>query len=456
MEVSLLLYPSPHSAGGLRQGDGRRRFARFDFCAGFGRARRHCIFRLAGVASAKVRVEPFIRQHAGSAFRTYFDGWIVAVQVALSVVLVFGAVIAARAFFSVLNVPLGFSSTNVVAIEAAPRREDISTRQFYAQAVESLTRRADVVTAGGISFLPLAGERPQDVARATGSEEREAGIVYALPGYWETLEIPLLRGRLLTLTDFGTASAAVVSESAGQQLFPGRDPLGQTFRDSRDRMFNVVGVVADTLHVAKGGQARTATLDQRNEAPVYVIPEEIRGRLTIVARLRDRQERTLPELKREISAMTPGTVVTVEWWSDWLSNLNEYRNPRFQTIVLSAFGFLALALTALGIFGVVTFMVVSRTREIGIRMALGAEAHSLQALMIRRTLIPVACGLLAGLLGSRWLSRLTEAQLFRVQSDDPLTLTFAVLTVTAAALVAAYLPARRASRVDPITTLGYD
>jgi putative ABC transport system permease protein len=129
------------------------------------------------------------------------------------------------------------------------------------------------------------------------------------------------------------------------------------------------------------------------------------------------------------------------------------RNPRFQTLVLTAFAVLGLTLTTLGIFGAVTFVVTVRTREMGVRLALGAQPRALVRLVVRQALAPVAAGILVGLVATRWLRSIAEAQLIDVNARDPLTLVAVVVTVAVAALVAAYLPARHVTRVDPIGVL---
>jgi putative ABC transport system permease protein len=141
------------------------------------------------------------------------------------------------------------------------------------------------------------------------------------------------------------------------------------------------------------------------------------------------------------------------WWSDSIDSLAAYRNPRFQTLVLGAFALLALVLAVMGIFAAVTFVVATRTREMGVRLALGAPPRSLVRLVLRQAVTPVAIGILAGLAATQWLRRVAEAQLFELNTHDPLTLAAAAITVAAAAVVAAYLPARHATRVDPIDAL---
>jgi putative ABC transport system permease protein len=175
--------------------------------------------------------------------------------------------------------------------------------------------------------------------------------------------------------------------------------------------------------------------------------------LTLVVRARVRQDAVLAGIKRDMSGLAPGQPINAEWWTDSIGALTAYRNPRFQTLVLGTFATLALALMAIGIFGVVAFRVAIRTHEIGIRLALGATPPSLVRLMVGQSLVPVGAGLALGVVATRWLARLAEAQLFEVQTHDPLTLGGAAATVMAAAFLAAYLAARQASRTDPTVVL---
>jgi putative ABC transport system permease protein len=177
--------------------------------------------------------------------------------------------------------------------------------------------------------------------------------------------------------------------------------------------------------------------------------------LTVVARVRpgSRTANVLSAIRREVAGMAPGNTVTASWWGEEIAGATAYSNPRFQAIVLGGFGVLALGLTAIGVFGIVAFLVAARTREMGIRLAIGASPGSLIRLIVGEALPPLAVGLAAGLLATRWLAGFAEAQLFDVDTRDPLTLGLAAATVVASALAAAYLPARRGARVDPVVVL---
>lgn len=396
--------------------------------------------------AARVDVQAMIQgRHHRAGRRGRFGSPMIAIQVALAIVLVFGAVITGRAFLSVIRMPLGFNPENVITIRASTEGlagSDLQT--FYVRAVETLMRRSDVISAGAAGSLPLGGNAPDEGAMAPGTNEMAAGIFHVLPGYFETVSIPLVSGRLLDWSDIRNgADASVVSESAARTLFPGRDPLGATFLSGRGRQFVVVGVVADIR----------GSLEREVSPPVYVIPSEATRSLTLVVHTRARQGTTLPGIKREISTLAPGILVRAEWWADTINSLSGYRNPRFQTLVLGTFAILALGLTALGVFGVVAFWVAIRSHEMGIRLALGASPYSLVGLMIRQALAPVAVGLPIGIVATYWAGRLAEAQLFQIKTRDPVTLAAVIGIVVAVAFLAALVPAYRASRTNPMTTL---
>lgn len=377
--------------------------------------------------------------------RRTFGHPMIAVQVGLTMVLVFGAAIAGRAFVSVLRVPLGFSPDRLIAINARPnggKQDDF--RGFYERAVETLARRGDVVAASAGGSIPTDGFGAGEAVETAGGQ-RPVDVLHVLPGYFETIGIRLVRGRLLTWDDMrGGDDVAVLAESAARALLPSDDAIGATFRTRQGRQFTVVGIVGDVQR----------SLSRQMAPPAYVLPPQDTNRsMTLVAHVRSRTAGTLTELRREIAALAPDSPATAVWWSDSIDALAAYRNPRFQTLVLGTFAVLALVLASLGIFATVAFAVATRTREMGVRLALGAPPRSLVRLIVREALIPVVLGILAGLAAAHALRRIAEAQLFEVNARDPLTLLAAAITVAAVALVAAYLPARHVTRVDPIGVL---
>lgn len=375
-------------------------------------------------------------------------GPMITAQVALAIVLVFGAAIAGRAFISVLQTPLGFSPGNLIVINARPLGINPDMREFYARALDALSQRVDVVVASAGVSIPPDGFAATETVETSGSQ-RPVDVIHVLPGYFETLGIPLVRGRLLTRDDVRRGDVAVVSESAARALFPDGNVLGATLRSldipSRDeRQLTVVGIVGDVQR----------SVSRQLALPAYALPPHDTNRgMTIVARVRARGPHTLDDIRRETAVLTPGAPVTGEWWSAAIADQAGYRHPRFQTLVLTTFAVLGLTLTALGVFGAVAFLVATRTREMGVRLALGAQPRSLLRLVVWQALAPVAAGILAGWVATLLLRHIAEAQLIDVNARDSLMLVASVITVALAALVAAYLPARHVTRVDPMGVL---
>jgi hypothetical protein len=367
----------------------------------------------------------------------------VVVQVALAIVLVFGAIVAGRALVAVLRVPLGFSSDNLIVINAQPNQANVTdVRGFYLHAVEVLGGRPDVQTAGAAGSVPTDGFGGSEAVEIS-TDQRPVDAIYALPGYFETVGINVLRGRGLTAADVGGAGAAVLSASAAKALFPMHDALGSTFKTNQGRQFVVVGIVNDV----------TRSLTRQLAPLAYVIPPPTMTRgMTLVARTRTRSAGALVDARRAIGGLVT-TAVTAVWWSDSISASVPYRNPRFQTLILTTFATLGIALTALGIFAVISFLVAARVHEMGVRLAIGASPDSIMRLVVRQALAPVVAGLCVGLTATQWLKPIAEAQLYAVNVRDPGPLVAAGTAVLSAALFAAYLPARRASRTDPAAVL---
>ncbi|HVQ41006.1 MAG TPA: ABC transporter permease [Vicinamibacterales bacterium] len=393
-----------------------------------------------------IDVVSLIQRRGGRGSRVRLGRPLVAVQAAIAIAVVFGAVVAGRAFVSILRIPVGFSSDGVVLLTVAKPAAATSAdyRAAMDRIIDALRARPDVEAAGAAGSMPFSGRAPDDGVRGVAGGPLAAGIVFALPGYPESIGLTPVRGRTWTRDEGRTdPDSAVVSESAAKLLFGDRDPIGATFDNGRGRQFHVIGVVGDVRNF----------IDRDTAPVVYAMPEGGRGALTIVAKARSRGPGVLSDLKSEVRKVMASGLITAEWWEDTIASNNAYRNPRFQTIVLTGLAVLALGLTALGIFSVVGYLVAARTRELGVRLAVGASPGSVARLVIREALVPVAAGIAAGVLLIQLGKKLAEAQLFKVDTGDPIALVAATATVLLAASAAAWLPARRASRINPTDVL---
>jgi ABC-type lipoprotein release transport system permease subunit len=194
-------------------------------------------------------------------------------------------------------------------------------------------------------------------------------------------------------------------------------------------------------------------LDQDELPLVYGLAQEGRRALNVVVRHRDRRDAARLELRAAVREVAPALPVSVQRWTEQIGTLTAYRTPRFQTLVLGTLAFLALTVTGLGVFGVVAYLVASRTQELGLRLAVGASPRALVRLVLGQSLWPVFIGLAVGTVALQGASRFAEVQLHEVDPYDPWTVALAAATVIGAALLAGYLPARRAASVDPAVAL---
>jgi predicted permease len=397
---------------------------------------------------ARLDIQTVLQRNSGAASgRQLIARPLLVLQVALAIVLVFGTTVAARAFLAVLGIDLGVVPEHVLTLRVAPPSGTlgVGAQAFYLRAIDTLAEQPYVVTAGAASTIPLDGSAADSAVR-TSDGRTIASVAFALPGFFESAGIRLVRGRLLQRSDITTGQAAIVTESAAQSMFGDAEPLGQSFTSVSGRRHTVVGIV--TNHVS--------SLTRQGPPLVYVLPGESTRGMTVLVRTRSRSESVLRDLTRISGVVAPHAPTTAAWWSDSIGASTPFRNPRFQTLVLGFFATLAVVLTAFGIYAVVAFLVVARTREWGVRLAIGAAPQTLTRLIIRQTVVPVFAGVVVGVFATRGLARLAEAQLFQVRTDDPGVLMIAVIVVCGASWIAAALPARRVTRVDPVTALRAD
>ena len=383
-------------------------------------------------------------RHRGSNSQWRLGRPMIAVQAALAVVLVFGAAIAVRAFISVLQTPLGFDPTNVVRLDLAPPRGTTDVTAFYRQVLAALSARPDVIAAGANGTLPLDGNAEWSGIMRPGTKDPIASVVHTYPGYFEAIGAHPSAGRTLQWDDAGNRGA-VLTEDASRAIFGQQTALGQTIDADAEGLLRVVGVIPAPRN-QMGAKVSEVT-------HVYVIPAGRAAPVTVLARVRSRDDGVLRALKQDVGTVAPGVPINATWWSDGIKAIREMRDPRFQALVLGSFASIAIGLTAIGIFGIVSFLVANRTREMGIRLAVGAKPGALVKLMVGQAIVPVLVGLAAGLLSAKYAARLAESRFVKLDTTGPWPLVIAGVVVLAATLLAAFTPARRAARVDPTVVL---
>jgi len=374
-------------------------------------------------------------------------------QVALALVLLAGASVLARNVWQQQRTNLGFDERNVTSFEInlPSARYDASARiRFQKELEDRLERLPGVESIGAVSKLPASGGYHfwfYDWPPA-GDEETGASIqVRVVEGeYFQTLHIGLRTGRLLDDRDTQDAPRAVVlSASAVERAFPDRDPIGQVI-DVAGRDWTVVGVVDDVAYEARGIFGRKVYLphsqygDNRNWTLVHVIKSS-------------QPVGTVLELaRRELNALDPQLVLYRPLTLESLL-AGERARERFAAVLMVVFAGVALLLAATGLYGVLAYMVSQRTHEIGIRMALGARAAQVGALVMRQAAIVIGCGVTIGVGVSLIAVRLLESMVFNLNPRDPVTLLIVTAIVIVAAFVSGLVPALRASRVAPQAVL---
>jgi predicted permease len=382
---------------------------------------------------------------------------LVAFDVALALVLLAGASLLLRSFAKVLAVDPGFRTEGALTMRIAlptPAMQDGGDEQrqraFYGRVLRDLRSIPGVDAAGAISFLPMSGVESDRLfeieGRPTppGGERPDAQIRIATPGYFDAAGMPLLLGRTLSQLDGpGAPGAVVVNQSFARHFFPDAEVLGHRIRLD-GRWYAVAGVVGDV---------REFGLDAPAPPIMYFALDQMpRGTMTVVLR----SGRSLAEISRAASDAVGALdsqlpVYAVRPSSDLLAGSLAQR--RFALALLTSLAALALLLAALGLYGVLAYSVAQRTREIGVRMALGADPAGVLALVVRESAGVVIAGLAVGAVGAAISARFIGSLLYGVRPADPLAFLAAVLALAAAAALASVLPARRATRVDPVIAL---
>jgi putative ABC transport system permease protein len=384
---------------------------------------------------------------------------LMAIEVALSTLLLVGAGLMLRSLMAVNAVPLGFDPTGVLATNVVLPPARYATPQAKLDFYETLAGRvAAIPGVRGVTYsnrLPLRGtwssgfDFDQPTAAVPSEKMRAAGFQAVSPEYFAVFKIPLLRGRPLAPTDrTGAPGVAVVNAAFVRAFFKDANPLGQRLRRGpKMPSIEIVGVVADTR---RGG--RTSDIEPQLYLPAAQIELYPLSLSDLAIRVDGDGRSYADAVRAAIWSIDPDQPVTnVRTLEEVLALRLAER--RFQTFLFALFAALALALAVVGVYSVVDYSVRQRTAEIGLRMALGADAGGILRWMIGQSVWTVSAGALAGLAGAYWLSRFVRSLLFGIEPTDAATYLGAAVVLAAAALLASYLAARRAIRVDPVSAL---
>ena len=424
---------------------------------------------LFGLAPALAAARPSLQQSlkegglraAGGAHRMETRNLFVVAEAALALVLLIGAGLMIRSVQRLQSVQPGFRAENLLTarllLPGAKYSEDHQRIAFFKQLLERLETLPGVRSAGAINFLPLASPGAattlhlQDRPVPPDGEEPVADVRVVSRSYFRTMGIPLLKGRNFSEREAAEMShVVVINETMARQYWPDQDPIGkQVTIDMKDDNIpsQIIGVVGDVKHYG---------LDQPVRAMTYwPHPELAYSFMTLVIRAQSNPLALALALRRAVQALDKDQpLADVRTMEQLLAG--SLARVRFATLLLSLFAAAALALAAIGIYGVISYAVTDRTREIGIRMALGARAGDVLRLVIGRALALVTIGLGLGLAAALALTRVMESLLYGISAADPATFIVLSLALLAVALAACYAPARRATRVDPMVALRYE
>jgi len=373
-----------------------------------------------------------------------------------------GAGLLLRSLALLQRVTGGFSTPPqellTMAISPTDRKynDDRAVRAYYDQVLELARHLPGVQSAAVSDSLPPNRQADADTFMIEGQTLPPGEMNPAVskpvvgPGYFETMRIPLRQGRYFSEHDTQDSTpVAIVSESLARHFFPGQDPIGQRIKQSApdDPYMEIVGVVGDVKYTGL----------QRDTDSAYYMPyrQDHARQMFLVVRSTLGVAGLAPVLRRQIQSIDRG--VTLNAVSTMQQALDtDFAQPRFNTILLTLFAGIALLLAFVGIYGVIAYSVTQRTHEIGIRMALGAGRASVLGMVIGQGARLALLGIALGLAGALILTRLLSTLLFGVGATDPLTFATVGLGLLAVALLAAFIPAHRATRISPVVALRYE
>jgi predicted permease len=379
-------------------------------------------------------------------------------QVALSMVLLVGALLFVRSFRNLIAVNPGFRQDGILEAALDPRRLNVPQEQRIPLRQEIIRRvRAipGVDAAADASVIPLSGGSWTMAVRVSGAQSSEGGTSkfdWVGPEFFKTLEIPVLEGRAFDEHDTAhSPSVAIVNETFARKLLDGRDPIGRTFRNVAEpgypeTIYQIVGVVKDTRYQQLRESQQAICFVPSSQYPLGSGPFAqilIRSNVPLAA--------LTEQVKSTIAGVSPDIVIYFSVFKTMIRD--NLADDRLMAMLSGFFAALAMLLAMIGLYGVMSYMVVRRRSEIGIRMALGANSGDVSKMILREAGVLLAVGLGIGTGLALAATTAAGALLFGLKPNDPATLGTAVAALAIAALGASYLPARRAARLDPVEAL---
>ncbi|HEX5409429.1 MAG TPA: ABC transporter permease [Gemmatimonadaceae bacterium] len=379
---------------------------------------------------------------------------LVVAEVAVVVVLAVGAGLMTRSFLRLLDVRLGFRPDHVLVVNftVGPRHQGSTAQMqsFYAQVLDRVRALPGVADAGAAKEIPFrgSGERvgfvPEGMVVPSGAEPPTAHLIHVSDGYFHALGVPVLAGREFRRSDDSHAPLVLVVNAAfAKQFLPGRAAVGRTL-DIDGKQVPIIGVVGDVRQVSVEESAQPAMFIHNLQ--------NMRVQTNLVVRTRGEPLAMAAAVQHAIWDLDRDqTITSIFTLSSAVGDA--VARPRLLTTLLTLFGALGLLIGGIGLYGVLAYFVMQRRREIGVRVALGADAGRVQRMVVGRGLSLAVAGILAGLAGALVLTRFMRSILFGVGTTDPATFVGVTLVLLGVALLASWIPARRAARVDPLVAM---
>jgi predicted permease len=409
--------------------------------------------------SAKANLAPILKDEAQSANyrKSRLRSLLIIGEIATCVVLLVGATLCVRSLLNANSIDPGFDTKHVAVATldlGSLGYSEARVRGFYEQLSQHISTLPGVSSASFVNHLPLGTAREQSAAiegshSASDQNGVSVDVLRVASAYFDTMGTPLLRGRDFIPRDSdasseASAAVAIINDALARKLWPSENPVGRRITLGEDTHLQIIGVV-------KTGKYRTLG---EEPIPVIYLPR-LPGRRTLVVRTSADPRSLLDTIRREIQTVDPNIAATD------LETMQQYMAfPLFPArtagLLLGASGILGLVLTCIGLFGVISYIVSRRTREIAVRMALGARRGAILRMVFRHGLVVTSTGLAVGLTAAFGVTRFLSSLLYGISPNDPITLLSVSLGLTLVALLASYIPARRAMRADPMVALRYE
>lgn len=411
------------------------------------------IFGLApALRSAKTDLTPVLKSDSRGGYqRSRLRATLVIAQVAACAVLLVGAVLCIRSLLNAQSINPGFDVNRVAIATMDPGSvgyNETQRRGFYDQLLQRVERLPGVTAASWVNHLPLSAAREQGSAStqdAAGKRTISVDVLRVETRYFETMGIPFSRGRDFAWEEGTKKGVAIVNEAMARELWPERDPLGQRVDVSNWGPVPVIGVVKTGKYRSLGEVPR----------PLAYLPIETMPSATLVVRTMMDPSSQLEPIRRSLQEVDPNVAATD------LETLRQFMSlplfpARVTGILLGTFGVLALVLAVGGLYGVISYTMSQRTHEIGLRMALGARPRDVVKLVLRHGLAMAATGVAIGIATAFGAMRVLSSLLYGIRADDPVTMIGVAVALIGIAVLACYVPAKRAMGVDPMVALRYE